>query len=79
LNEGYEQLVKSKEKEEFKLTTVITYQQGNTKCDEEVDDCEHELDHNDPGKMLVEQVAVLSYIPVVEIGDSKVKEDIEKE
>jgi hypothetical protein len=79
LNEGYEQLVKSKKKKELKLTTVITYQQSNTKCDEEIHGCEHELDHNDPGKMLVQQMAVLCNIPVVEIGDSKVKENIEKE
>jgi predicted nucleic-acid-binding protein len=38
---------------------------------------QHQLQHHNAAKVFVNEVVVLRYVLVVEIGDPKIKEDIE--
>jgi hypothetical protein len=55
----------------------------NKKTTDEGDNAEckgqHQPQQNDAGKMFTQQMVILSNIFIVEIGDSKIEKDIEKE
>jgi len=78
-NRGHQELVESQKRQKIQMPAVVTYDKARRENDDEIDACQQETQHADARKMLVQQVLVLGYVPVVEIGDTKIEKDVEEE
>ena len=63
----------------MKLGLVISQDQGNGKCDNNINQGKEELENDNTRKMFVQQMRILGNIPVIEIRDPQIQDDIEKE
>lgn len=74
-----EKLIGNQEKQERELPGVVTNNEGNGKADYGINNTEQEPEYNNTAEMFAEKLIVLGNIPVVVIGDSQVKQNIQEQ